>query len=666
MGKKTIKSAPDTSVEATSNLAGILLSSFDKSPSAELFAIVTHSVDRHRLRIFSTRSGTVSNDYSAENKERFTSLTWGAVVDNGNLGHPTEVKPGKKRRTKDTIQVVALGTHTGSILIYSLAHGMIVKRLADAHTTPVADFVLNRAGTKGYSIAEDGYIVEWDIEQEKEISKWKANEKNVRRLALSHNESTLAVAGHTIALWNLKDRQAFKKFTGHASLVKQLKFSQEDDLLISIADDDRYVNVWDAQSTNDNINNLTALTLENNAAQIDFSLTEPAVLAVSEDGLVGIWENASSSGVTTGPRHRRKAARATTRQPESNIKVVDSNEEEANIPIISACFVVDHNGKAVMIARGSSFLPSFEVVRFVNEETGALMDDIVLTRKRTVSSLIDNDSVALNNLKTTHKKYNEASIKVIGNTDFTISVPTMDDGTGVANKSIGPSIADKLSEIELEDDQNKSSGDGKPKKKAVAIPSAGSLQQVLVQALHSNDQALLEACLQHTKPEVIRSTVKRLPTSYVIPLMQQLIARFQSKPNRGHGLLEWIRAVLLIHTTYLMTVPDLVGKLSNFYQTLDARLNVFPKLLALRGRLDMIQNQIDTRTRHNKSDAESDNEDSNVYVEQDSDDEAEADRFMSEDDDAQEYPSDDEDMMELEEDEESMQEDSEMESEEED
>lgn len=170
--------------------------------------------------------------------------------------------------------------------------------------------------------------------------------------------------------------------------------------MISIADDDRYINVWDAQSTNNNANNLTALTLENNASQIDFSETESSVLAVAEDGTVGIWENASSTGVASAPRHRRKAARVTTRQPESNIKVIATSEDdnETIIPVLSASFVSDHNGKAVMIARGSSFMPSFEVVRYVNEETGAVLDDIVLTRQQQGNNLVDDASVAMNNL----------------------------------------------------------------------------------------------------------------------------------------------------------------------------------------------------------------------------------------------------------------------------
>lgn len=36
----------------------------------------------------------------------------------------------------------------------------------------------------------------------------------------------------------------------------------------------------------------------------------------------------------------------------------------------------------------------------------------------------------------------------------------------------------------------------------------------------------------------------------------------QARPNRGPMLMVWIRAVLVVHTSYLMTVPDLARVLS--------------------------------------------------------------------------------------------------------
>jgi len=139
--------------------------------------------------------------------------------------------------------------------------------------------------------------------------------------------------------------------------------------------------------------------------------------------------------------------------------------------------------------------------------------------------------------------------------------------------------------------------------------------------------------------------VRRLPTEYLIPLLLELIQKFQEKPGRAPALLIWIKSVLLIHTAYLMTVPDLVGKLSNFYQALDTRLGVFPKLLALRGRLDIVQSQVNVKSYSNINDKQLQRAQlaENVYVELDSDDEAEAEEDLLSMDEEEEGMSSDED-----------------------
>ncbi|CAO3611000.1 unnamed protein product [Mucor hiemalis] len=632
MGKVTHKRNPDTStVETLANAsenAGIVISAFDESPTADHFALITHAADRHRLRIFNVRSGTVSNDYSALEKEKITCLTWGHLKDTGDLqANTVQAFKKKKSGVASLSRVIALGMQSGSISMYSLSHGAIVKKLVGSHTTPITDFVMNKDGSRGYSVAEDNFIVEWDVEEGKELFKWKADAKNVRRLKLSHDEKKLATAGHTITLWDLSTHSVIKKFTGHATSIKELSFSHQDDVLVSNAEDDRYVNVWDAQSTNTNSNNLTALTLETNVSHIDFSSTDPSVLAVTDDGLVGIWENASytNTQAATGG-NRRKMIRSMTKEADANVKIVSTASEDTVIPILAAKFVSDNGGKSIMIARGSSIKPSFEVVKYVDEETGAMMHDITLSRQPVTNYLIDTSSIAANNLRTTRKAYDESAVTVIGNTDFVVKAPTManNNDEDESEENVEPSIEQKLQSLDVVDSSNSKKKTNK--KKTIDTPAAGSLQTVLVQALHSNDSDLLEACLQHTKPDVINSTVRRLPTEYLIPLLTELITKFQEKPGRAPALLIWIKSVLTIHTAYLMTVPDLVGKLGNFYQALDTRLGVFPKLLALRGRLDIVQSQVNVKSYSNINDKQLQRAQlpENVYVELDSDDEAEA------------------------------------------
>ncbi|KAI8080245.1 WD40-repeat-containing domain protein [Gilbertella persicaria] len=632
MGKVTHKRNPDTStVETSANAsenAGIVISAFDNSATADYFALITHGIDRHRLRIFNVRSGTVSNDYSAQEKEKITCLTWGYLKDTGDLQANT-VQAFKKKKSGMTslTRVIALGMHSGSIAFYSLSHGAIIKTLQGSHTTPITDFVMNKEGSRGYSVAEDNLIIEWDIEEGKELHKWKTDAKNVHKLKLSHNETKLATAGHTITLWDLSTYAVMKKFTGHASAIKEMAFSHQDDVLVSNAEDDRYVNVWDAQP-NTNSNNITALTMETNVAHIDFSSTEPSALAVADNGLVSIWENASLITAQQPTNNKRKMMRAMTKEADAHLKLVSSESSETVIPIIAAKFVTDNGGKSIMIARGSSIKPSFEVVKYVDEETGAILRDITLTRQPMTNYLINTASIAANNLRTTRKAYDESTVTVIGNADFAIKAPTMatqEEAEEQVQEDTEPSIEQKLQSLDVVDaTSNKAKKSNK--KKAIDTPSAGSLQTVLVQALHSSDVQLLEACLQHTKVDVINNTIRRLPTQYLIPLLQEVIQRFQEKPARAPALLIWIKSILLIHTAYLMTVPDLVGKLSNFYQALDTRLGVFPKLLALRGRLDIVQSQVNVKAYSNINDKQLQRAQlpENVYVEMDSDDEAEA------------------------------------------
>ncbi|CAO0797288.1 unnamed protein product [Mucor circinelloides] len=112
-----------------------------------------------------------------------------------------------------------------------------------------------------------------------------------------------------------------------------------------------------------------------------------------------------------------------------------------------------------------------------------------------------------------------------------------------------------------------------------------------------------------TSLEDIRNTVRRLPLDNVLPLLQELLAQFDVQQARDAVLTEWIKTVLLTHTAYFMTLPEVVQRLSTLYKELDDRLTVYPKLLAMHGRLDLIQNQIDARNRKNvESDEESDME----------------------------------------------------------
>lgn len=110
---------------------------------------------------------------------------------------------------------------------------------------------------------------------------------------------------------------------------------------------------------------------------------------------------------------------------------------------------------------------------------------------------------------------------------------------------------------------------GKPRKGAPAdaVP-ASSLTRTLIQALHSSDSRLLETCLAHSDPTLIRNTVRRLPPQLAVPLVTACVERLSrgargnnmkgggggASSQRGTALINWVKAVLTTHSGHLMTV----------------------------------------------------------------------------------------------------------------
>ncbi|OBZ78930.1 U3 small nucleolar RNA-associated protein 5 [Grifola frondosa] len=139
---------------------------------------------------------------------------------------------------------------------------------------------------------------------------------------------------------------------------------------------------------------------------------------------------------------------------------------------------------------------------------------------------------------------------------------------------------------------------------------ASSLTRTLIQALHSSDSRLLETCLAHSNAGLIRNTVRKLPPQLAAPLILACVERLGrgargnnmkgggggASSQRGTALINWVKAVLTAHSGHLMTMPDLVARLSGLHATLTSRLTLQESLLSLSGRLDMVISQIDMRS----------------------------------------------------------------------
>ncbi|KAF2732054.1 NUC189-domain-containing protein, partial [Polyplosphaeria fusca] len=165
----------------------------------------------------------------------------------------------------------------------------------------------------------------------------------------------------------------------------------------------------------------------------------------------------------------------------------------------------------------------------------------------------------------------------------------------------------------------------------LSAPSASSLGTVLSQALRTNDQDLLDSCLRIVDVDTVRATVERLPSPLVGNLLQKLAERLHRRPGRAGMLMLWVQWSLAAHGGYLATQPQLVKQLATLNKVLKERASGLQPLLSLKGRLDMLNAQLELRRRNQKRATRDEDDEVVVYVEGE-DDYTSADDAQSDDD----------------------------------
>lgn len=177
---------------------------------------------------------------------------------------------------------------------------------------------------------------------------------------------------------------------------------------------------------------------------------------------------------------------------------------------------------------------------------------------------------------------NVGTINVLGATDMPLpSFRTEKDNS-----------KDSISEKMMLELKNLNNNDKESNNETQSAPKADTVRSALVQALHSNDQALLESCLQVNDAQVINKTIQILPPQYVVTFMKAIVDRLQLKPARAASLILWIKYLLYNHASYLVSLPNLVNHLSTLYLAIDSRLSSYKKLVKLSGRLDLVLSQV--------------------------------------------------------------------------
>lgn len=176
-----------------------------------------------------------------------------------------------------------------------------------------------------------------------------------------------------------------------------------------------------------------------------------------------------------------------------------------------------------------------------------------------------------------------------------------------------------------------------PAKNAIVPNSHQSLTTVLSQALRTDDTVLLESCLHTTDLHTIRNTIERLDSGLAGLLLTRLSARLYRRPGRAGNLMTWVQWTLVAHGGALASQPKVIHSLNGLQKVLAERAKGLNSLLALKGKLDMLEGQMDLRRKMSRAglsrnaDSEDSDDEDVIWVEGE-DDVSSARRRAGEDD----------------------------------
>ena len=128
-----------------------------------------------------------------------------------------------------------------------------------------------------------------------------------------------------------------------------------------------------------------------------------------------------------------------------------------------------------------------------------------------------------------------------------------------------------------------------------SLPSGMTLSTVLTQSLRTNDLNLLETCFHERNLQTVRATIERLDSSLAAILVENLAERLYSRPGRAGGMMVWIQWTAVAHGGYIAGQPDVMKKLADLRRVVDDRANSLQPLLKLKGKLDMLEAQMNLR-----------------------------------------------------------------------
>lgn len=518
--------------------------------SGNLFASVYQALDSHRVRVAPLSSQTQSLASELELGKRVSVSCVQFASQSGEAG------ASKKRRTDGASQeVLLIGTASGQVLVYNPSVNAVVHTFTVA-TARIAALAVN--GNKCIACTSDGDAAELDMNQlsQRQLPPFLVEPVSA---VLSANDRTIV---STASPHLIKDQEIEITYLGFASPIKQL--AEVGQTHFAAIGEDRQVLVY-AYSDPKPVNTLVCPS-----GVVDISVGGEFVLAATtDDGKVYIFND-----VLNPVRKARGLART---EPQTFIQFTAQKQP---LYIAKTQFQDDF---LVLVYPDPSGSTAFERVQwFVNNE---MLSEPVIIEKQTL-------------LPTARE--NLANGKDLASAQqYTESQANIASGEQLAHLSDDETLADRLDALEKQELVQTSAEPSKSQQRAELtqnLSQPGSFSMLLSQALKMNDTQLLEVCLEVQDGETVRASIAKLAPKLAASLLEHLAATLAKSPVRSESLMQWIRYTIVVHGGYLVTVPNLLKTLASLHSALTAKAQSLPRLLALLGRLELLEEQLAVRS----------------------------------------------------------------------
>lgn len=356
---KPPKSRPET-VFSTAHGPTSPWGSSQFSQDGEHFALLSLSVDKHRLRIYNTRTSHSIAEHVVESG-RVTYFQWAHLDLTGNqgtsAGDPETPSPSKKKRkTRDVttsvtkqaspgVHVVLLGLSDGSICCFSHSHGRVVRTLSHTKTmTPVHSMATSKSPSHRHNLWSTdahGTIFCWDVRTGEVVGTWKSGSLTpysaiaVRPLTDEDAPLHLVVAHRSIQLLSLDPPhlnttskvKELTTFTGHASLISNIYWDNPS-RFITFAESDRFLYVWEVPEVDSNQGHIIfSAPLDSDLRSLSLSASQ--LLAISTNGRISVFSL---------PSNPPSSNSVVNLEPMSTI-TVSCRKASTNIEVVSASFL---------------------------------------------------------------------------------------------------------------------------------------------------------------------------------------------------------------------------------------------------------------------------------------------------------------------------------------